>query len=105
EIDATDCVVTPGLVNAHQHLSGDRFMRSSIPDDTPSGEAIFGWVQPIHAPTPRGGDRFTRSPIPADPPSGEAIFGWVQPMHAAHSPADDELSAMLTCMESIANGV
>ena len=72
EIDATDCVVTPGLVNAHQHLSGDRFMRSSIPDDTPSGEAIFGWVQP---------------------------------MHAAHSPADDELSAMLTCMESIANGV
>lgn len=72
EIDARGCVVTPGLVNAHQHLSGDRFMRSAIPDNTPSGEAIFGWVQP---------------------------------MHAAHSPADDELSAVLTCMESVANGV
>lgn len=49
EVDATGCVITPGLVNSHQHVSGDRYMRSRIPDDLESGEAIFGWVQPMHA--------------------------------------------------------
>ncbi len=39
----------PGLVNAHQHLTGDRLIRSTIPDDLPSGRAIFEWAVPIHA--------------------------------------------------------
>jgi 5-methylthioadenosine/S-adenosylhomocysteine deaminase len=43
-----DAVVTPGFVNAHQHLTGDRLIRSSIPDDLPAGEAIFSWAVPVH---------------------------------------------------------
>jgi 5-methylthioadenosine/S-adenosylhomocysteine deaminase len=42
-------VVTPGFVNAHHHLTGDRLVRSAIPDDLPPGESIFTWVVPIHA--------------------------------------------------------
>jgi 5-methylthioadenosine/S-adenosylhomocysteine deaminase len=41
--------VTPGLVDAHQHLTGDRLVRSSIPDDLAAGEAIFSWAVPVHA--------------------------------------------------------
>ena len=43
------CLVLPGLVNAHQHLTGDRLVRSAIPDDITSHEAIFSWAVPIHA--------------------------------------------------------
>ncbi|MEO5901216.1 MAG: amidohydrolase family protein, partial [Ilumatobacteraceae bacterium] len=46
--DATT-LVTPGYVNAHQHLTGDRLVASCIPDDIDSQEAIFGWAVPIHA--------------------------------------------------------
>jgi len=46
--DATS-VVTPGYVNAHQHLTGDRLVRSCIPDGIDSQEAIFGWAVPVHA--------------------------------------------------------
>ena len=42
-------VVTPGFVNAHQHLTGDRLVRCSIPDDLPAGESIFSWAVPVHA--------------------------------------------------------
>lgn len=45
---ATDLVL-PGYVNGHQHLTGDRLIQSSIPDDLPPGEAIFTWVVPVHA--------------------------------------------------------
>ncbi|MEV7012102.1 amidohydrolase family protein [Streptosporangium sp. NPDC051022] len=72
ELDATDCVVTPGLVNAHQHLTGDPLARACIPDD-------------IH--------------------SDEAIFGWSVPLHQAHRAQDEELSALLACVESLRNGV
>ena len=41
-------VVTPGYVNAHQHLTGDRLVRSCIPDAIDSQEAIFGWAVPVH---------------------------------------------------------
>ena len=44
---AVDLIV-PGYINAHQHLTGDRLIQSSIPDDLPPGEAIFSWVVPIH---------------------------------------------------------
>lgn len=41
-------IVMPGLVNAHQHLTGDRLLRSMIPDAIDSDEAIFGWAVPLH---------------------------------------------------------
>ena len=41
-------LVLPGYVNGHQHLTGDRLIQSSIPDDLPPGEAIFSWVVPVH---------------------------------------------------------
>jgi 5-methylthioadenosine/S-adenosylhomocysteine deaminase len=44
-----DRIVLPGLVNAHQHLTGDRLVRSAIPDDLAPGEAIFTWAVPVHA--------------------------------------------------------
>ena len=39
----------PGLINAHQHLTGDRLIRSAIPDDLESERAIFEWAVPAHA--------------------------------------------------------
>jgi 5-methylthioadenosine/S-adenosylhomocysteine deaminase len=42
-------LVTPGYVNAHQHLTGDRLVHSCIPDAIDSQEAIFGWAVPVHA--------------------------------------------------------
>jgi len=48
-LDAGGGWVTPGLVNAHQHLTGDRLVRASIPDDLPPGAAIFEWAVPSHA--------------------------------------------------------
>ena len=41
-------MVLPGLVNAHQHLTGDRLVRSTIPDTISSQEAIFDWAVPLH---------------------------------------------------------
>jgi len=48
ELDARGCVVIPGMVNAHQHLTGDPLARSSIPDDLPPGASIFEWSVPLH---------------------------------------------------------
>ncbi len=72
QIDATGCVVTPGMVDAHQHHTGDTLVRSSIPDNLPPGDSIYKWAVPLHA---------------------------------AHSPADDRLASLLTCVESLRNGV
>lgn len=47
-LDARGCVVTPGMVNAHQHLTGDPLVRSCIPDLLPQGASIFEWAVPIH---------------------------------------------------------
>jgi 5-methylthioadenosine/S-adenosylhomocysteine deaminase len=46
--DATGCVVTPGMVNAHQHMTGDPLVRSCIPDLLPPGASIFQWSVPLH---------------------------------------------------------
>ncbi len=48
-IDAAGCVVTPGMVNAHQHLTGDPLIRSCIPDLLAPGVSIFEWSVPAHA--------------------------------------------------------
>lgn len=72
ELDATDCVVTPGLVNAHQHLTGDPLVRACIPDDITSQEAVHRWAVPIHR---------------------------------AHTAEDEELAALLACVENLRNGV
>src|SRR5262249_37297078 len=47
-LDARDCIVTPGLVNAHEHLTGDPLARSCIPDLLPPGASIFEWSVPLH---------------------------------------------------------
>jgi len=70
-LDATGCVVTPGLVNAHQHL-GNSLTRSCIPDDL----------------------------VP-----GESIFSWSVPLHAATGPDAEEVSATVTALDSLRNGV
>jgi 5-methylthioadenosine/S-adenosylhomocysteine deaminase len=44
-----DALVTPGYVNAHQHVTGDRLVQSCIPDAIDSQSAIFDWAVPIHA--------------------------------------------------------
>ena len=47
-LDSTDCVVTPGMVNAHEHLTGDPLVKSCIPDLLPPGASIFQWSVPLH---------------------------------------------------------
>ena len=47
-LDIAGCVAMPGLINAHQHLTADPLVRSLIPDDIPSHEAIFDWAGPLH---------------------------------------------------------
>ena len=48
-VEARGCVVTPGMVNGHQHFTGDPLSRSCIPDDLAPGVSIFGWAVPLHA--------------------------------------------------------
>ena len=48
-LDATGCVVTPGMVNAHQHHTGDPLIKSCIPDMIQFGDAIFSWAVPVHS--------------------------------------------------------
>ena len=71
-VGGPDALATPGYVNAHQHLTGDRLVRSCIPDDIGSDESIFGWAVPVHA---------------------------------AHTADDDELSATLSLVEAVGNGI
>jgi len=42
-------LVLPGYINGHQHLTGDRLIQSSIPDNLAPGDSIFEWAVPIHA--------------------------------------------------------
>ena len=49
ELSAQDCVVVPGMVNAHQHTTADPFARSAIPDDITSQQSIFEWIVPMHS--------------------------------------------------------
>jgi 5-methylthioadenosine/S-adenosylhomocysteine deaminase len=49
ELGGAGFLALPGLVNAHQHLTGDRLVHSMIPDDLEPGRAIFEWAVPVHA--------------------------------------------------------
>ncbi|MGW4201907.1 amidohydrolase family protein [Streptomyces sp. NPDC004726] len=49
ELRADGCVVTPGMINAHQHQTGDPLARARIPDDLPPGVSIDSWAIPLHA--------------------------------------------------------
>jgi len=48
KIGGPAAVVTPGYINAHQHLTGDRLVHSCIPDAIDSQDAIFNWAVPVH---------------------------------------------------------
>jgi len=42
-------VVTPGLVNAHIHITGEPLTRGYVPDDTPFEENVFQWLCPLYS--------------------------------------------------------
>jgi 5-methylthioadenosine/S-adenosylhomocysteine deaminase len=48
-IGGAETVIIPGLINAHQHLTGDRLIRSTIPDNLALGPALTEWALPSHA--------------------------------------------------------
>ena len=49
ELGGPGHIVTPGFVDAHQHLTGDRLVRASIPDHLSAEVAITRWAVPLHA--------------------------------------------------------
>jgi 5-methylthioadenosine/S-adenosylhomocysteine deaminase len=64
ELDAAGGVVMPGLVNAHQHVTGDPLLWSAIPDTLVPGASIFEWSVPAHA-----------AELPADERLGAMLVG------------------------------
>jgi 5-methylthioadenosine/S-adenosylhomocysteine deaminase len=48
-VDARGGVVTPGLINGHQHLTNGVLIRSCVPDEWPSTKAINEWSIPMTA--------------------------------------------------------
>jgi 5-methylthioadenosine/S-adenosylhomocysteine deaminase len=58
-LDASGCVVTPGLIDAHRHLTGDPLLRSCIPDLLAPGASIFEWAVPINAAHEAGDDELS----------------------------------------------
>jgi cytosine/adenosine deaminase-related metal-dependent hydrolase len=47
-IEARGTVITPGLVNAHVHLS-QHLLRGCVPDDTPPTDYLLRWAFPYYA--------------------------------------------------------
>lgn len=48
-LDAGGGLVTPGFVNAHQHVTGGSLTWSCIPDNLVPGSSIFEWSIPLHS--------------------------------------------------------
>src|SRR6516162_10624880 len=42
-------VVTPGMINAHIHITGEPLTRGYVPDDTPFEENVFAWLCPLYS--------------------------------------------------------
>lgn len=47
-IDGSRFVMTPGLVNAHIHVTGEALTRGCAPDDLRFEDLIFNWLMPAH---------------------------------------------------------
>ena len=82
-IGTADSVVTPGYVNAHQHLTGDRLVHSCIPDAIDSHTAIFDWAVPIHAAHTADDDELSAS-LALVEAVGNGITCTVEPGTVAH---------------------
>src|SRR5260370_12868753 len=48
-IDGRRCVVTPGLINSHIHVTGEPLTRGFVPDNVAFEESVWKWLSPIHA--------------------------------------------------------
>jgi 5-methylthioadenosine/S-adenosylhomocysteine deaminase len=83
ELDATGCVVTPGLVNAHQHTTADPLTRSAIPDDISSDSAIFDWAVPLHN-AHTGGDDEISAALTAVESLRRGVTTLIEPGTVAH---------------------
>jgi 5-methylthioadenosine/S-adenosylhomocysteine deaminase len=87
-------------------VGGTRALRAAYPG-TPELDASGCVVTPgfVDAHQHHTGDALVRSAIPDDLPPGESIYEWAVPLHAAHTPRDDRVSSLLTCVESLRAGV
>ena len=83
ELDAAGCVVTPGLVNAHQHTTADPLTRSGIPDDIDAQTAIFDWAVPLHT-AHTGGDDEVSATLTAVESLRRGVTTLVEPGTVAH---------------------
>lgn len=83
ELDARDCVVAPGLVNAHQHTTADPLTRSGIPDDIGAQQAIFDWAVPLHN-AHTGGDDEISAMLTAAESLRRGITTLIEPGTVAH---------------------
>jgi 5-methylthioadenosine/S-adenosylhomocysteine deaminase len=82
-VGTAQSLVTPGYVNAHQHLTGDRLVRSCIPDAITSQEAIFEWAVPVHAAHTGDDDELSAS-LALVEAVGNGITCTVEPGTVAH---------------------
>lgn len=76
-------IVTPGYVNAHQHLTGDRLVHSCIPDAIEAHSAIFDWAVPVHAALTGDDDELSAS-LALVEAVGNGITCTVEPGTVAH---------------------
>lgn len=83
ELDARDCIVIPGLIDAHQHTTADPLLRSMIPDDISSDQAIFDWALPAHA-AHDGDDDELSATITAVDALSRGVTTILEPGTAAH---------------------
>ncbi len=47
-IDGRRFVITPGLINAHIHVTGEPLTKGLVPDDAAFEENVFQWLVPVH---------------------------------------------------------
>ncbi len=82
-IGTATSLVTPGYINAHQHLTGDRLVHSCIPDAIDSHSAIFDWAVPVHAALTGDDDELSAS-LALVEAVGNGVTCTVEPGTVAH---------------------